>query len=90
MLFLFPPVSLTGACMMRACYEYLEGKDIVALVQEELVDKTFDWRVARKLSLFKVLGKPVFKPFKETNPFVYSLYIFLQPDTYKRMMLKRP
>jgi len=85
MMFLFPPWSLMGACMTKAIYEHLQGKDIIMLAAESQVKRSFDLHVSRKLSILKIIGLPMFQPFREPSKHEYNLYFFLTPDTYKRI-----
>jgi len=75
--YVFPPESLMGACMTRACLEFVNGKDIVLVVREDLVDREFDKHVSRKLNIGGALGKVIFKPFKTKAANEYCVYLFL-------------
>jgi len=86
MTFLFPPLSLTGACITKACHEHLLGKDIIVLAAECQVRRTFDTNVTRKLSILKMAGQLIFQPFREPSKQDYNIYFFLTPNTYKRIM----
>jgi len=85
--FLFPPEHLTRAAMSRAILENMQGKDVIFLAKDRMLERTIDTVISRTVGIYKQMGSLVFEPFKRQDDASYSLYLFLTPETVGRIML---
>jgi len=89
MLLACPPDTLTSAAMARTVVEYLEGKDIIFVGQEHLLDGPLERTFVRRLALKKHIGSPVMEPYRSQAFRSFAVYMFLQPATLTRIEIQK-
>ena len=75
--------------MNRAILENLQGKDVIFLAKDRMLDRTIDIVISRTVGIYKHMGSLVFEPFRKQDGDSYGLYLFLTPKTVGRIMLMR-
>ena len=85
MLLACPPDALAKAVMSRTVQEYMQGKEVIFIGRNCLLDTHLERTFVRQLAMRKHLGSPVMTPFRDEAGRSYSLYLFLQPETITRI-----
>jgi len=85
MCFLFPPEKIAAAAVTRALLEWFNGKDVIFIGRELLLNRLFDLSVTRDIAIHAHLGSPIFEPHMHQADGTYGVYLFLQPTTMDRI-----
>ena len=58
--YLFPPEKIAAAAITRTLLEWFNGKDVIFIGREAMLDRVFDLCVTRAVSIHEHLGTPIF------------------------------
>jgi len=89
MCYLFPPEKIAAAAITRALLMWLNGKNVIFVGRELLLNRALDLCATRDVAVYAHLGSPIFEPFMHQATETYGVYLFLQPATMDYILKTR-
>jgi len=76
-------------CFLKALLHFLDGNDLVVLVQDDEVKHLIDQRIGLAIAMRQHLGNLIVEPYKEHKLTGYGLYFMITPLTANNILRLR-